>query len=344
MFLKLFAVLRKNPFLRLLLAANIGLLLFLTFCVFIGERFWVSALLIFLPVQVWLLIPALLAIGTLAIQPELCWVNLVAALLIFLILPKFHFHSAATDHPAIICLTNNIGQSNHQSLLPFIAAQDPDIVVLQEATHQLRNWQRAFPDRFVVEKGEFLLVSKFPIKNAAFVTDPLWHRQPVAAEFDVDVKGRTVAVYDVHMPTPRPAFAKLRGLGVLRELLGRNRRRSDNQSFSETMAARVELARQLAARIAAEQRACIILGDFNAPDSGYIYRLFNKTATDSFSEAGCGFGWTFPGYTHNPLAFFRPWLRLDYIFAGRGWKPVYCSVEPSRRSQHRAVVAHLEPI
>jgi vancomycin resistance protein VanJ len=78
------------------------------------------------------------------------------------------------------------------------------------------------------------------------------------------------------------------------------------------------------------------------PSRGHIHGLFASHLTDAFAACGRGYGLTFPGYTSNPLTLFGPWLRIDYLFAGRGFKPIYCNTERERKSQHRAVAARFE--
>lgn len=163
----------------------------------------------------------------------------------------------------------------------------------------------------------------------------------MAAVFEVPRQGEELAIYTVHMPTPRGDFAKLRGVGLIKEMAGRNRRRSDNMSFAEAMTARVQLARNLAWVLAQETRPFVVVGDFNMPADGYVHRVITSGVADCFATAGRGFGFTFPCDTHNPLTLGGPWLRLDYALAGPGWRTQECRVEPDRRSQHRAVVVTL---
>ena len=121
-------------------------------------------------------------------------------------------------------------------------------------------------------------------------------------------------------------------------------RRSRKSSYREWIDARIELARGLARVLATEKKPFLACGDFNMPDHGYIYHLFAGEMTDAFAHAGRGLGADlFRARRSNPAAFFGPWLRLDFAFAGRGWKPVFCMPEPGRKSQHCAVVAQFEP-
>ena len=86
----------------------------------------------------------------------------------------------------------------------------------------------------------------------------------------------------------------------------------------------------------------LVGGDFNAPDHGSINRLFNSALEDTHEAAGRGFGHTFPGSTTNPLMLYRPWLRLDKLYAGDGFRTLSSEVEPYRPSEHLAVGARFE--
>ena len=86
----------------------------------------------------------------------------------------------------------------------------------------------------------------------------------------------------------------------------------------------------------------ILVGDFNSPHVGYVHRLITRDMGDAHDAAGDGFGWTFPGSTHNPLSAGGPWMRIDYVFYSRHWRAVKCITEPERASQHRALTATLE--
>ena len=80
------------------------------------------------------------------------------------------------------------------------------------------------------------------------------------------------------------------------------------------------LARGLLEVLKNEKRPVIVVGDFNTPDHGGIYKMLAAEFTDAFATVGQGYGETFPGDVHTPVAGFRPWLRLDYQFVlRRSW-------------------------
>ena len=310
---------------------------------FIGERWWPLAVLIYLPQRIFLLPLIVLIPAAMLAEASLgVYSSLAAAVIIYLWHVPFYPGMGGSVDPATIKLmTNNYGQNHGTHIEPFIDAEDPDFVALDDATGQVRAFHLSYPHRVVLGVGQFVCISKAPVLSAQSLAWPLWRGQPVAAVFLVHWQGQDIAIYAVHLPTPRGDFEKLAGLGFLKEMAGRNRRRSDGMSFAESMTARVQLARDLASVFSGEGRPFIVMGDFNMPSEGYVHRIIRGNFTDCFEQAGVGFGFTFPCDTWNPLTFGGPWLRLDYILAGPGWHAVDCKVEPDRRSQHRAVAATL---
>ena len=189
--------------------------------------------------------------------------------------------------------------------------------------------------------GEFVLVSRYESKNSGFVPE-LWGKSgPAGVWFEVDYHGTPIVVYNIHLPTPRPDFERLRGAGFLAELSrgGGIYSKEVRQRFQQSMDERAELLRKLRERLDKEDRPFFVLGDFNIPSGGYLHGLLADKYTDAFAEKGCGYGWTFPGQTRNPLSLFGPWLRIDYIFSSVDWQTLDCVVEPRQPAQHRAVAA-----
>ena len=248
---------------------------------------------------------------------------------------------------SLVVLTYNRGQHRSQSLQPFKDLTRPDILTMQDAPGRAAGYLKAegygeFPH--ALDLAEFTLLSRYPILGATPVSLSGEPSRPIAARFVIDFDGREIAVYSVHTVSPRDTLVYYRRGAFLYGLIGlpgtplAHKRRS-NQDFWDR---RIEEARTLRDRIAADSLPVIIAGDFNAPAGGYIHGLFRSRFEDAHSEVGGGFGFTFPGTTRNPLSLGGPWMRIDYLFCDESWRTAWCVTEADRPSQHRAVAAKFE--
>jgi endonuclease/exonuclease/phosphatase (EEP) superfamily protein YafD len=246
---------------------------------------------------------------------------------------------------SVTAVSFNFGESSRSQFMGFIETEKPDLIILQDARSRGAELVKKIPGMNASDMGQFVLLSRFPIQKAAFVDAAKADKQPVAARWEVLIEGRTTAIYSVHLPTPRRELSKFMGKRrVIAGLIGYGDRQMAFGEYREWIRERIELANALANVFATEKSPMIVAGDFNTPDHGYIYHLFAGKMTDAFAHAGRGWGLTFPGSTHNPVSLYGPWLRLDYFFTGRGWKATECRPEPGRKSQHKAVLARLEPL
>ena len=322
----------------------VGLVVLLAAIEWWGERHWLLSLLLFVPPQVFLAPLAVLIPMAVFVRPRLCLWHLACIALVAFCYMTFRWHERPTgNRRPLSVVTHNVGQGNRPQFLSFLSAEKPDVIVLQDALHRGAEYAKLFPDYYVAGRGEFYLLSSHLIQQSTLVEEPKWHGRPVAARYEIICDGHPLVVYNVHLPTPRSQFNRFLSRRVVTDLFGDEEHGAAFGTYREWIDARLELARGLARVFAAEKKPFIACGDFNTPDHGVIYHLFAREMTDAFAHAGHGWGLTFPGETKNPVAFFGAWLRIDYAFAGRGWKPIYCQPEPGRQSQHHAVVAHFAP-
>lgn len=314
----------------------------------IGERYWLFSLLLLLPPLGWLLPLAALSPGCLIVRPRLCLLHLLAAAYVLFVFMPFHWSlSARPEGEVLTILSNNAGDRRTRTLFPLVEEVLPDIILLQDASASqggaLARIQGG-PLMQVVQHEHFVLVSRFPIVRSGLIEDVSYRGTPLAAWFEIDFHGKTIVIYNVHLPTPRHDLERLRGQGFLAELPRRGGIYSESvrRGYRESLRERVQAAEDLAEFLAGETRPLLAAGDFNAVAQGYVRRLFTAQLTDAFADRGKGYGFTLPGVSRNPLSFFGPWLRLDYIFAGAGFKTLECHVEGRQPAQHRAVVARFE--
>ncbi len=309
-----------------------------------GERQWLLSLLLFVPPQILLLPLVLLVPLALLVRPSLClWLAGAAGLVVFGYMTFRWTPNVFPDSHTLTVITHNVGQGNRAQFAKFLADEQPDVLLLQDAQHRAPGLQIAFPGSTVESRGEFVIVSRHLIQQTELLRQPRWRGRPVAARYVIIFQGQPLAIYSVHMPTPRHEFSRFLSPRIAKDLLEDGEPSSQLVNYREWIGERVELARALAEVFRAEKLPFIVGGDFNMPDHGSMYHFFAGEMSDAFAKSGRGWGLTFPGGMHFPVSLLGPWLRLDYLFAGRGWEPISCAAESGVQSQHRAVVARFNP-
>jgi endonuclease/exonuclease/phosphatase family metal-dependent hydrolase len=323
----------------------VGVVLVIVVTRWCGERNWITGTLLYFPVGLGFLPLFVLLPLSFLFRRSLCWLHAFTVFVLLFGYQTFHWSFATKPKgKSLRVLTNNIGQRKANSVQPFLNAWSPDIVAFQEARFKDRALKQAYPGWNVAVHDEFAIVTRLPIKTVGYVPGILSHYGYAAAWFELEWEGKPLIVYNVHLPTPRPQFLKMRGHGFVAELIRGGGMYSGEvrKAYQEAMQRRVDDGRALSRVLADEKRPFIVLGDFNMPAPGYLYRQFEPHLVDAFAARGKGFGLTFPGWTRNPLSLFGPWLRIDYIFTSKYFRPLQCETEPRQDAQHLAVAAELE--
>ena len=142
----------------------------------------------------------------------------------------------------------------------------------------------------------------------------------------VKMEGRDIAVYNLHMPTPRFALTGKSEGGTV---------------AADHWAEQRSLIQQALERMESDPLPVIALGDWNVPARGPLYRRMTRKLTDAHAEAGIGHGFTAPGDMRGWWSLGKSWLRLDYILSSGEWEPMRCVTEPASKAQHGAVFAEL---
>ncbi len=310
----------------------------------VGEANHGLALLLFAPPTLWLL-PGLLLLPFALIWSWRSLPPLAAAALVILgpfmgwQLDRGAPAADAYAAPSLTLMTWNRGQHGGQTPLDFKRRQQPDLLVLQEAAQRERAFARSsdYGDYAAYQcAGEHTLLSKFPILESSLLPAG-------AARFVIDWNGRRIAVYSVHLRTPRDVLLSQWKGGLFYGMLGFPgtpwaERSAQYQVFWD---GQLDAAAKILDAVRQDPLPALIAGDFNSPHTGHIRHLFSRDLGDAHAEAGAGFGFTFPGRTRNPFSAGGPWLRIDYIFFSRHWSAMTCTTEAERASQHRAVAARL---
>lgn len=239
------------------------------------------------------------------------------------------------DVRALNVVTVNRGQHHGHEIDAFLLEAKPDVVAIQDGFTPVAypagsEGLRGLP--YVVRTGEFVLVSRFPVKKTELLKLTVsradgsvrtWHH---SARYLIQTDGGEVVIYNVHLPSPRFALTGKKGPPAVTE----NYWEFQGQVLDE-----------LLAHIEAETLPTVVLGDWNIPAFGPRYRSMARQLTDAHAAAGMGYGFTAPGDVKHWLAFQQPWLRLDYILTSRHWNVERCVTEPASAAQHAAVFARI---
>jgi len=249
-------------------------------------------------------------------------------------------------------LTWNRGQGKGASLQVIKKELFPDLILLQDQIGKTTYYKTTpeyeeFTD--VNGAGEFVLLSRWPILSVELLgvdrTEKGVFSPGRAARFVVQAAGARIAVYNVHLQTPRGVLESYKRGAFLYGIIGLPgtpwaEKRKAYQAFWDTQ---MRVAQEIADRIRAETIPVLVCGDFNTPTFGPVYDGFADQLQDAHLVAGSGCGYTFPGDTRNPLALLQPWLRLDQMFASPHWEIRLCEVIDAK-AQHLPVVSEFRLI
>lgn len=269
--------------------------------------------------------------------------------------PQFHKATASNVEikeslPSLRIMSFNAGQSKFVGFEALVSIMNPDIVLLQEARGWLKRPDAAlgasiFPHK--QEAGEFVILSKFPFNEPGLpiLTVQINGREKVCAyRHRLRIMGRSISIFNAHMPSPRELLRWHAGKGTF--LLGLVHRLSTDLEIwhnERTMAwkERANNIKRLADIVKQESGTTIVAGDLNTPPWGGGYRAINETMTDSFPEKGGGYGFTFPAESMSLPSYAVPWLRIDYLFVSRGVKICDWKTSKSGRMQHLPICARI---
>jgi len=288
----------------------IALLIFMASLRFIGEKWWVTTIALYLP-RAPFFIPLLpLSIAIVWCGPrKLLWTQLLAAALL---LELLGFRVAWPRPPTpgalhlriVTCNINGGGLGLKRILQPMLA-RDPDIIVLQEVNPtDSRPLGNLVPGYKVRGYGQFWVASRFPITAVS--------AQQEFAQYRIDTPAGAIAFFNVHPVSPRDGLETIRGDGVRHQLLrgdlfNTHARTVVDQNTAVRLA---QLHNIVTTARSHSSQPVIIAGDTNLPDLSWAFAHWLGEYDDAFSSAGSGFGYSFPAPRD-------PWMRIDRILADK---------------------------
>ena len=168
--------------------------------------------------------------------------------------------------------------------------------------------------------------------NGDFTEQDLPNTNNGAIWADLDVKGMTIRIINVHMQTTsfdrmRSKAAQARGEQDEEQERGIYLGYSDN--FRENTVRRAGQAEQISSLINATEYPLIVCGDFNDPPGTFTYETLKNGLKDGFQTAGEGYGATYRGFHHL--------LRIDYLFHSTLLEGIKYKVIPYDMSDHNPV-------
>lgn len=308
---------------------------------FANETVWWVELARYVPYPVYLL-PALLAAGA-SLRLGWRWRLVGTATLALVLGPIMGLKLGAAESGTgrLRVMTYNIKDylaMKHVGSLAAIAWEialhDPDIVVMQDATHAGRVYRAdpkqgdaMFGGRQVVTSGQFLIASRWPLRSCrdgdvSFPGERHHYLRCVVA-----AHGKEFELFNVHLLTPRA------GLNATRQ-----ERIGGIDEWQENVASRMFQARALARDVAEVNRPVLLMGDLNAPEHSPVVRALLGTGLRSaWATAGVGYGYTH-GHSLRPYISFS---RIDHVLASPGIGVADVQVGGKDASDHRPVVVDL---
>ena len=313
---------------------------------FIGERWWITGVTLYLPRVAFMApLPVLLLLTFTVKKREPLWLALGFASLLLLVITGFvlpwpHFRTANAPSMRVLSYNVNSGAGHEDDIMNEIEGYSPDIVVLQEIgppdaiSSRLRRRYST-----VDASNQFLFATNYPVVSTftpgGFLDEGQMH-SPRYVEHTVDTPLGRIAVYDVHPISPRPAFYEMRGSGPKRAFfLHRMFTSVPNAIFEGNSWLRTLEIRALTEATRKETDPVVIAGDTNLPGLSYILNHELSDYRDGFASSSWGFGYTFPSKPH-------AWMRIDRVLASSQLRFVRFTIGTESISDHHCVVAELQ--
>ena len=300
----------------------------------IGERWWLTTLLTYVPQCVFLIPGFLLLPFALWKRRRRALGRLGGAFLVYLLLDGWRFSlpppAPTPEEIPLRVLTYNIrsGGGGVEKLAAAIRSVSPDAVCLQEASpyfglpDPMPGLQKLLPEwRFTSYGDTSIGVRGGQIEGLEIVRYPVPGSYRAALLVKTTLKGQPLTLVTTHLAT---AFHG--------ETLTRNRRGLPRYLEQTGAARRVQLD-ALLARTDTVRGPLIVCGDFNTPPRGVEYARLAERFTDAFARAGRGFGWSYSA-TH-------PLLRIDYVWCSEDVRPLEARVLDWPHSDHKPLLADL---
>lgn len=204
-----------------------------------------------------------------------------------------------------------------QDILAEMRRQKVDVLCMQEYNEtsgdkkNSESYKEYFP-YMAVGREDMVIYSRYPIKASKPILFDYTNNSAMWA--DIEVKGNTVRVFNVHLQTT----------GISRTLHQADKMRIQYQDVENSrllsaifgnymlgMMFRASQAITVANEKRSSEKPAILCGDFNDVPYSYVYNTLLGNMVDGFKECGSGYMYTFRG---------KKAVRIDYIFHDKSLK------------------------
>jgi endonuclease/exonuclease/phosphatase family metal-dependent hydrolase len=312
---------------------------------FVGERWWVTLTALYLP-RIGFALPLPFVLVAAHYWAGRKFLALQAFSVLLLVIPLMGFSPGLgrflprAGGPTLRVMSFNVKfwGARPSAVAARARGFDADIVLLQDASRgKAAELPAAFEGWNVRQDGEFVLATRFPVRDVHVPPSLVYPEGTGGAHYvhyTLETPLGLVDVFNVHPTSPRRGLEEVRGNGLREEIVsgrlfeGRARGPAEWNAFRR----RRQVA-GVAARANASTNAVIIAGDTNLPGLSWILGEHLANYRDAFSQAGVGFGYTFPSG--------RPWMRIDRILTNERLRAVEFRVGDATLSDHLSVFAVL---
>jgi endonuclease/exonuclease/phosphatase family metal-dependent hydrolase len=198
-----------------------------------------------------------------------------------------------------------------EDILSEMRKQNVDVLCIQEYSDESGDQLNSesygvYFNYHAMGRDDMVIYSRYPVKESGVINFGETNNSAMWA--DIDVKGKSVRIYNVHMETTgfnrmlhKAAKAESHGSTVETNRL----LRAIYQNYTGGMMIRAGQARLVAEEVSKAKGPVVLCGDFNDVPYSYVYNTLLGDLVDGFKECGKGFMYTFTG--NKPV-------RIDYIF------------------------------
>lgn len=330
----------------LAIAYPVALLLVVVLLRWVGERWWVTSVALYLP-RLGFAAPLVILLPLLLLTRRWRLVMLQGVSLVLLLFPLLGLSlswrsEAAGDEPALRVLTYNVdsGNGGFPQLAYEILSRKPNLVFIQELPPWRFEEMKAllaphFPN--IDAEDQFMVASTFRIVSRETPPRIPFYgqlRSPRFRRYVIETSLGPITFFNVHTVSPRGAFYAMRGQGLRKEIasgrLFTGAAEHEIQSHAALRALQVAATVDMAER---EKGPVMIVGDANLPTLSPARARYLGRFQDGFAEAGLGFGYSYPAKL--------PWMRIDLLLATEHLEFKRVEVGDARISDHLSVFGEL---